>query len=109
MIAGLRERVTIGAFEPEPEWPHDRPARVTWILSDGTRIERECLSARGGPDRPFADADIRAKIVDIVQEPYPRLPEIIDDLLNLSAPLLAKPWCETVEATAAYAITARSC
>ena len=72
-IAALREKVTIGPFEPELDPPNDRPARVTWELGDGSRAARECLSARGGPDRPFTEAEIRAKIRGIVEEPCPGL------------------------------------
>ncbi|WP_108658342.1 MmgE/PrpD family protein [Acuticoccus kandeliae] len=60
-LAALRTRVTIGPFEPELAAPNDRPARVAITLSDGTRLSGECLSARGGPDRPFAQDAIEAK------------------------------------------------
>ncbi len=100
-IAGLRERVSIGAFEPEPDWPNDRPARVTWELTDGARIERTCLSARGGPDRPFTDAELRDKITGIVAGPYPGLAAMAADLLVLSPALLARPWRDTAVAVTA--------
>ena len=102
-IAALRERVAIGAFEPEPDWPNDRPARVSWELADGTKIVRECLSARGGPDRPFTEPELRSKIAGIVAEPYPGMVAMADDLLALSPALLARPWRATVAAVTASA------
>ncbi|HUF88220.1 MAG TPA: MmgE/PrpD family protein [Thermohalobaculum sp.] len=100
-IAGLRGRVSIGAWQPEPEWPNDRPARVTWELADGTRLTEECLSARGGPDRPFAPEEIRGKALGIVAEPYPRMAPVLDRLLALEPAVLAQDWSETVAAMTA--------
>jgi len=91
-VAALRARVSIGAFEPEPEWPNDRPARLSVELADGTRLTEDCLSARGGPDKPFTPAEIRAKIAGIVTAPYPAMAGALDRLLELDAALLATPW-----------------
>ena len=88
--------MTIGAFEPEPDWPNDRPARVTWTLANGTRVTEEVLSARGGPDRPFEPEEIREKIHGIVAAPYPAMPEILDGLLELSDDVLSGKWSDTV-------------
>jgi 2-methylcitrate dehydratase PrpD len=96
-IAALRKRVTIGAWEPEPEWPNDRPARVTWE----TVLTAECLSARGGPDRPFAPEEIRAKVLGIVAGPYPRMEPVLDRLIALDSDVLAASWSETVSAMTA--------
>lgn len=97
-IADLRGRVTIGAYEPEPEWPNDRPARVTWEMSDGGRLTEECLSARGGPDRPFDPSEVRGKIHGIVDEPYPAMGPVLDRLLALDRETLDAPWDRTVAA-----------
>ncbi len=96
LIAKLRRKVTIGAFEPEPDWPNDRPARVTWTLANGTKVTEEVLSARGGPDRPFEPEEIREKIHGIVAAPYPAMPEILDGLLELSDDVLSGKWSDTV-------------
>lgn len=96
MISGLRERVTIGSFAPLPDWPNDRPARVRWELADGTSVEQECMSARGGPDRPFKPAEIHAKITGIVAPAYPELSETLTRLLALNADTLSKSWRELV-------------
>ena len=97
-IAALREKVTIAPFEPEPDPPNDRPARVTWEFGDGSRLVRECLSARGGPDRPFTDTEIRAKIRDIVDTPCPGLYEAMVEVMDLVPEMLSRPWRDTVAA-----------
>lgn len=94
-VAALRDRVAIAAFAPEPPPPNDRPARVTLETTAGTVVE-ECLSARGGPDRPFAPEEIRAKIAGIVATPYPAMRPALERLLDLDAGLLAAPWDRTV-------------
>ena len=85
-------------FEPEPEWPNDRPARVTWTLDDGTKLTEEVLSARGGPDLPFAPDEIRAKIHGIVSQPYPAMAPALDRLMALEGAALERSWAETVGA-----------
>ncbi len=95
-VAGLRRAVSIGAFEPELPSPNDRPARVTVETADGATVTEECLSARGGPDRPFAPEVIRAKITGIVAGPYPAMAPALERLLDLDAALLAEPWDRTV-------------
>jgi len=61
-VAGLRRRVRMAPHPDVRPWPLDRPARVTLVLEDGERISASCESARGGPDRPFAEEEVRAKI-----------------------------------------------
>jgi 2-methylcitrate dehydratase PrpD len=95
-IAALRDKVSIGAWQPEPEWPNDRPARLRWELADGSTLTEECLSARGGPDRPFTPQEIRAKISGIVAMPYPAMGPVLERLMALDGALLARPWAETV-------------
>ena len=96
--AALREKVAITPFEPELYPPHDRPARVTWELEGGSLVARECLSARGGPDRPFTEAEIRSKIRGILHEPYPALSGAMMEIMDLAPNVLARPWRETVKA-----------
>ena len=97
-MSALRAVVTIGVYEPELDPPNDRPARVTWALSDGRSVTSECLSARGGPDRPFAPSEIREKIHGIVSAPYPAMPAEVDRLLALDPKALSTCWSETVAA-----------
>lgn len=97
-IADLRHRVSIDAFQPEPAWPNDRPARVTWVMGDGARVTEECLSARGGPDRPFEPAEVRAKIRGIVDAPYPAMGPVLEQVLDLDPATLGRSWGEIVAA-----------
>ena len=96
-IGALRARVELRPFEPEQPWPNDRPARVTWVLASGERLEAECLSARGGPDRPYSPAEIMAKVRDITAPVYPAYPAIAKDLIGLEQGLMAQPWEAVVE------------
>ncbi|MGH6887216.1 MAG: hypothetical protein ACREGK_14205, partial [Geminicoccales bacterium] len=91
-VAALRARVELAPFEPELPWPNDRPARVTWRLADGTEVQTECLSARGGPDRPFTPEEIARKIAGITAPAYPAMPAVIDRLLALDPATLAERW-----------------
>jgi len=99
-IAALRDKVTIAPFEPELGPPNDRPARVTWEIEDGSLVACECSSARGGPDRPFTEAEIRSKIRGILIEPYPGLSGAVMEIMDLAPGVLARPWRETVAAAA---------
>jgi 2-methylcitrate dehydratase PrpD len=95
-IAAMRNRVELRAYEPEMPFPNDRPARVTWMLKSGERLTAECLSARGGPDKPFAPADIMAKLSDISAPVYPGLVPVAEKLIALDADMLARSWAEVV-------------
>lgn len=64
-VARLRRMVRLEAFEPLPEAPHDRPARVTVRRADGTSDEVVVLSAVGGPDRPLDEQQVIDKIVGL--------------------------------------------
>jgi 2-methylcitrate dehydratase PrpD len=95
-VATLRERVTIGSYDPEPEWPNDRPALVTWELEDGSRITEEVLSARGGPDRPFTREEIKAKVSGIVDPIYPGMFDVLSRLMALDDDVIRTPWSTLV-------------
>lgn len=96
-MATLRGKVMINAFEPEQPWPNDRPARVRIILEDGEVLSGECLSARGGPDRPFSDADILAKAEAILVSPYARFSGLIGKIAALDETTLAAEWRRTLD------------
>ena len=83
-------------WEPLPEWPNDRPARVTWTLKDGRKISEEVLSARGGPDLPFTPDEIRAKAHGIVAPVYPAMPAALDAILGLDGDMLGRDWAAIV-------------
>lgn len=92
VIDGLRERIELRRYEPILPRPHDRPARITFELADGTSITRECLSAQGGPDRPFDERVILDKIRHITELSCPRFTGAFEELLGLDAAKLARPW-----------------
>ena len=94
-IAALRERVELARYRPEPS-PEDRPARVTWLLRTGERLEAECRSARGGLDRPFAPSEILEKMRGITAPVYPRMAEICQALVALDDALLDTTWTDAV-------------
>lgn len=96
-VAALRAKVTSAPYEPLPEWPNDRPTRVTWTMRDGARLTEEVLSARGGPDLPFADAEIRDKIAAIVGPPYPAMAGELEAIMALDPAALGRPFDAAVE------------
>ena len=59
-------------------------------------MTEECLSARGGPDRPFDPSVIRDKIRGIVAVPYPAMAPLLERLVVLDPALLSAPWDRTV-------------
>lgn len=95
-VARLRQRVRLELFTPALPRPHDRPARLTLTLKDGRQIRTECLSAQGGPDRPFPPEVIPRKIDALVRPALPRLADVLAQLPGLPAALLARPWAEVV-------------
>lgn len=95
-IDALRRKVEILPFEPLPGAPNDRPSRIALTLQDGTKVEAECLSARGGPDRPFAREEILKKIDGICEPVYPALGSIARRTILLKADLLFQPWDQIV-------------
>lgn len=95
-IAMLRQRVELAPYENVPSWPNDRPARVTVVLDDGSRHSEECVSARGGPDKPFGPEVIRAKINGIMAPAYPNSPAVMDRCLSLDRSLLDMRWRDVV-------------
>jgi 2-methylcitrate dehydratase PrpD len=72
-VAALRKRVTLVPHGAIDAWPKDRPARVEVTLADGRRIAASVDSARGGPDKPFGEDEVRAKIASLAAELYPAM------------------------------------
>ena len=72
-VARMRQRVAMRLVDEELPWPHDRPAFVTLVTADGQRFSANCLSARGGPDRPFSDDELWQKIDALSQASAPGL------------------------------------
>jgi len=91
-VSRLRERVELRKFEPLPPRPNDRPARLTLHFSDGGTLVAQCLSAEGGPDRPFADEVIVDKIGRITREVYPRLLPVMRAIMALEPRRIESGW-----------------
>jgi len=91
-ISRLRERIELRRFEPLPPRPNDRPARLTLQLTDGSTLVTECLSAAGGPDRPFGDDVIIEKIEQITAGVYPRMLPVMRSLMALDAERMKSGW-----------------
>ncbi len=91
-LAKLRSEVDLVPFKPLPPWPNDRPARVTITLEDGSSHASECVSARGGPDRPFGQDVIQAKISGIVASAYPRASALMERCMALDSMTMRMPW-----------------
>lgn len=72
-VARLRRAVELKPHPQVRPWPLDRPGRVTLTLGDGETISADCASARGGPDRPFSEEEIRAKIEALAAPTAPGL------------------------------------
>ena len=57
-------------------------------------MHAQCLSARGGPDRPWEAGVIEHKIRQLTATLSPRLADTLLELTELPSALLAKPWGE---------------
>ena len=95
-IAALRGKVRVTPYLPERPPPNDRPARVHVHLRGGRVLSSECLSAAGGPDRPFGEEVVIDKITELTAAVYPRLAGVMQRIIGLDAAQLAGGWRETV-------------
>lgn len=95
-VVALRGKVTMSAYDPVPDWPNDRPTRVEWTLKDGRVLTEEVLSARGGPDLPFAPKEIQVKIKGIVGPAYPKMFAVLEQVLALEPEILTMGWRDAV-------------
>lgn len=93
-VARLRGLVRLAPYDPLPAPPHDRPARVSLTLADGTVLRGECLSAPGNPDRPIDAEALRGKVASMAGPALPGLVQALDSAPD--AALLARPWGEVL-------------
>ena len=91
-IVRLRQKVSVTPLLPERSAPHDRPARITVMLEDGASYTEECLSARGGPDRPFTDEEVQDKIASLTAPAYPRFAPAVRRLLRAPERFSDRRW-----------------
>jgi 2-methylcitrate dehydratase PrpD len=96
-IARLRDRVRMAPYAPLPDPPHDRPARVSIRYRDGHSVVGECLSAQGGPDRPFPAPVFIDKITALTSSVYPAFVSTFRQLMQLDASDLSRRWPAIVE------------
>lgn len=95
-IGRLRERVTLAPWMPELPAPNDRPARVIIELRDGRRVQGECLSAAGGPDRPLPPDTVFEKMSALAEPAYPGIRPLFETLATLPANRMAQGWAGIV-------------
>jgi 2-methylcitrate dehydratase PrpD len=91
-IAALRRKVKVVPFGEELAPPNDRPARVTIRLTDGRIRQSTCLSAPGGPDRPFPDEIVMQKVERLTADVYPHFGETMKRLIGLEPAVLDATW-----------------
>ena len=99
-IWSLRERVTVRAYEADLPPPNDRPARAEVKLRDGRVLSAECLSARGGADRPLPPETVDDKLAQLAEPAYPGIARVLAPLRVLDAVALQRGWRDTVDAFA---------
>jgi 2-methylcitrate dehydratase PrpD len=97
-IDALRRRVRLQPFTPLGEPPHDRPSRVTWRFHDGAEWTETCLSAQGGPDRPFGEQTLVAKCIENAGAAFPAMQPALAEIVAGAPAALARAWSETVQA-----------
>lgn len=92
VIARLRERVSTAPYAPALPPPNDRPARISIALKGGRSVSGECLSAKGGPDRPLPSDTVFDKLDALAVPVYPRIRTLFEELTALSPARLAQGW-----------------
>lgn len=70
-VDALRQRVRLLPIQGDLHPPHDRPAKVTVRMKNGTEFTEECLSAIGGPDRPLGVEQVLEKVERVTHEIVP--------------------------------------
>ena len=96
-ITRLRQRVSVAPYVPALPAPNDRPARLSLKLVDGRRLEAECLSAQGGPDRPLPPETVYGKLDALAVPAYPRIRLVCEELAGLPDRRLAQGWRSIVD------------
>lgn len=96
-VARLRRLVKMRAWTGGLEPPNDRPARIVVTLRAGREVTGECLSARGGPDRPLPEDAWRDKMLALAVPAYPAIVEVFDVLVHCDSASLDRSWLEIVQ------------
>ena len=101
-VVRLRGLVQMRLVDEALPWPQDRPAFVTVVDAQGQPHHAHCMSARGGSDRPFSDAELWQKIESLSQATAPGLVATLQALhaqcASASAqPALNRTWSDLVD------------
>ena len=97
-IEALRKLVRVTPYSPDLPPPNDRPARASVRWRDGRVLVAECLSARGGSDRPLPPETVTDKLLQLAAPVYPAIVDTLAPLRALEPQALARGWRETVDA-----------
>ncbi len=97
-IDALRRRVSVKPYEGDLRPPNDRPAHVAVRLRDGRVFSAECLSARGGADRPLPPTTVDDKLAQLAVPAYPAIADVLAPLRALEPAALRRGWRQTVDA-----------
>ncbi|MDQ8727350.1 MmgE/PrpD family protein [Bradyrhizobium sp. LHD-71] len=81
-IAALRRRVTLKQHPAVQPWPKDRPARVTWLFTNGESWQAECDSAKGGADNPYGEDAIFGKLDKAMAADFPAMAPYLKALIS---------------------------
>ena len=96
-IDALRQRVRVTSYSPELPPPNDRPARALVRLRDGRTLTAECLSARGGADRPLPPETVGDKLIQLAVPVYPAIVGTLAPVRALDRAALARGWRDLVD------------
>jgi 2-methylcitrate dehydratase PrpD len=97
-IERLRQRVRVKPYSPDLPPPNDRPARADIRLRDGRVLTAECLSARGGSDRPLPPETVTEKLEALAAPAYPAIGAVLAPLQRLDPAMLGQGWRQVVDA-----------
>jgi 2-methylcitrate dehydratase PrpD len=97
-IGGLRRRVRVKAYETDLPPPNDRPARAEVKFKDGRVLTAECLSARGGADRPLPPQTVDDKLAQLAVPAYPAIARVLAPIRALQDTALRSGWRGTIDA-----------
>jgi len=96
-IAELRRKVKLAPYPNLQPAPKDRPARITWLFSDGAKLVATSESARGGADQPFDEATLLAKLADNAGGVFPRLPAALARVIDGERSAVGMSWKSFLE------------
>jgi len=97
-IERLRRKVKVKPYGRDLPPPNDRPARAEVKLGDGRVLSAECLSARGGADRPLPLSTVDDKLAALAAPAYPAIAATLAPIRALDDKALQRGWRQTVDA-----------